>query len=143
MNRPTVRIVLIAIAVAGIGLAGCSISGPDVSIEDRIKDFESDLDNGNIDQLYEHIHPDSDKRNALKKPANWNFEEESSYNFISISDSGDSRKVDVESNDVDYSPEDTWKFDMKEDEPGPLARKTWYIKDISSENGNPDPMPSP
>lgn len=141
MKRTIMRILIATFAGGLTLLAGCSLSGPEVSIEDRIKDFESDLDSGKIDQLYTHIHPDNSKRNALKDPAQWNFEAGSDYNFTNISSSGDNRDVDVESNDADYSPSDTWKFKMKEDKPGPLARSSWYINEISSKNGNPDPMP--
>ena len=142
MKIHNIHVVMALVAVAVTLLAGCSLSGPEVSIEDRIKDFESDLDSGKLDQLYTHVHPDNSKRNALKDPAQWvNFEEGSNYNFKNISSSGDNRDVDVESDDPDYSPNDTWKFEMKEENPGPLARSTWYINDISSKNGNPDPMP--
>ena len=64
---------LTAIALA-ILISGCSISGPEVSIEDRIKDFEDDLDAGKIDQLYKHVHPDNNKRNQLKSADAWPFE---------------------------------------------------------------------
>lgn len=121
-------------------ISSCSISGPEVSIEDRIEDFEDDLDAGKIDQLYKHVHPDNSKRNQLKSADAWPFPGTESYDFKDISDSGENRKVTVETTDGQWSSPITWTFEMKEDAPGPLARSTWYIDDISSQSG-PDPMP--
>ena len=130
---------LTAIALA-ILISGCSISGPEVSIEDRIKDFEDDLDAGKIDQLYKHVHPDNNKRSQLKSADAWPFDDTKSYSFTDISNTGDNRKVTVETTDGQWPSPITWTFKMKEDAPGPLSRSTWYINDISSPSG-PDPMP--
>ena len=130
---------LTAIALA-ILISSCSISGPEVSIEDRIKDFEDDLDAGKIDQLYKHVHPDNNKRSQLKSTDAWPFDDTKSYSFTDISNTGENRKVTVETTDDGWDSPATWTFKMKEDAPGPLSRSTWYINDIPSPSG-PDPMP--
>ncbi|MFP4566794.1 MAG: hypothetical protein ACLFNX_09860 [Spirochaetaceae bacterium] len=139
--RETIRIItLLAAAALIITMAGCSLSGPEVSIEDRIDQFESDLDSNNWSSLYEHVHPDNGKRSQTKDPAYWSdkFDEaegRDSYSFSGMSGSGDSRTVTVT-----QSPAVNWNgatltFEMKEYKDGPMSRSSWYIDGISASDG--------
>ena len=142
--KPTIHsAMLLALIAVSLLIAGCSISGPDVSIEDRIDDFESDLKNDNWGSLYEHIHPDNGKRDQAKDRSYWDAVLDGpNYNFTSVGNSGENRSVDVENNNSPklHPAEDTWKFEMKEENPGPLSRSTWYINGITSDGGT-DPLP--
>lgn len=144
MHKSMRLLTLIGLSVLTLAIAGCSLSGPEVSIEERIDDFEDDLSSGNFDDLYTHVHPDNNMRDKLKSgDETWPFDEGEAYSFKSVSNSGDNRDVTVETSDANYSPSgetDTWTFKMKEDDPGPLARSTWYVNKILSANST-DPLP--
>jgi hypothetical protein len=142
MKRGTVLSLALAIALMILFAAGCSLSGPEVSIEQRIDDFESDLKKDNWESLYEHIHPDNGKRSAARDRSYWeSVLDGPDYNFTNVSNSGDNRDVTVENvYDSQHPSPDTWRFKMKEDKDGPLARSSWYINGITSENGI-DPLP--
>ena len=134
--RHAMRIVtLIATAAIVLGMAGCSLSGPDVSIEDRIDKFESDLSSNDWDSLYTHIHPDNGKRDQAKQSTYWSpaiFEDGANYSFSSPSGSGDSRTVTVTQDPAQSWNGQSLTFEMKEYKDGPLSRSSWYIDGISS-----------
>lgn len=142
MKRRTTVLFGFGIVLAILLIAGCSLSGPEVSIEQRIDDFESDLKNDNWGSLYEHIHPDNGKRNAAKDRSYWEgVLGGPDYNFTNVSNSGDNRDVTVENSyGTEHPSPDTWRFKMKEDKDGPLARSSWYIDGITSDGGT-DPLP--
>lgn len=144
MQKSMRLLTLISLSVLVLVIAGCSLSGPEVSIEERIDDFEDDLSSGNFDNLYTHVHPDNNMRSKLKSgEETWPFVSGESYSFSNVSNSGDNRDVTVETSDANYSPSgetDTWTFKMKEDKPGPLSRSTWYVNGIRSANST-DPLP--
>ena len=135
-----------AILVSGVIMlvSACSFSGPEVSIEDRIKDFESDIRSDSWGSLSSHIHPDNGKKSAANDREYWeNRLDGTDYNLSSIGGSGDNRNVDVDNNNsptVYHPAADTWRFKMKEHKDGPLARSSWYINGITS-GGGTDPLP--
>ncbi|MFP4012154.1 MAG: hypothetical protein ACLFUM_10655 [Spirochaetaceae bacterium] len=142
-ERIVARFLVVAAAVAAV--AACSISGPEVSIEERIDDFEKDLRNDNWESLYEHIHPDNDKRGEVRGEREYweSVFDGPDYRFTGVSSSGETRNVDVENNNdstEEHPAEDVWRFEMKEDKDGPLSRGTWYVDGITSDGG-PDPLP--
>jgi hypothetical protein len=144
MRTGTLTRWLVAITAALLIFGGCSLSAPEVSIEERIDDFESDLNSDNWTSLHEHIHPDNGKRNSAKDRSYWEAVLDGpDYNFTGVSNSGEKRDVSVENNNsttAEHPANDPWKFKMKEDKPGALSRSTWYIDGITSEGGT-DPLP--
>lgn len=133
--RRAIRIATLLVAVVIIlSMAGCSLSGPEVSIEERIDKFESDLSSNDWDSLYTHIHPDNGKRDQSKQSTFWApgiFVDGESYSFSSASGSGDSRTVTVTSSAGSWDGQPL-SFKMKEHKDGPLSRSSWYIDGISS-----------
>jgi len=139
--RRSIRIITwVVISAWIITMVSCSISGPDVSIEDRIDKFESDLSSNNWTSLYEHVHPDNGKRSQTKTSDYWTtyFNDGESYSFSSPSGSGNSRTVTVSSGD-NWDGDDL-KFKMKEHKEGPLSRSSWYIDGIKSDAGPTSPV---
>ena len=134
MRRAIRTVVFLAVAATVFGMVGCSLSGPDVSIEDRIDKFESDLSSNDWSSLYTHIHPDNGKRGQSKQSTFWApgiFVDGESYSLSSPGGSGDSRTVTVTSSAGSWDGQPL-TFEMKEDKDGPLSRSSWYIDGISS-----------
>lgn len=132
--RGSIRVItFLAAAVLIMTMAGCSLSGPEVSIEDRIDQFESDLNSNNWSSLYEHVHPDNGKRSQTKDSTYWqNYFSGGTYSFSSSSGSGDSRTVTVTAGSDGTWDGEQMTFEMKEYKEGPLSRSSWYIDGITS-----------
>lgn len=125
------------IAVTVLFAVGCSLSGPEVSIEERVDMFEDDLDANDWGSLYTHVHPDNDKRKQTKESEYWTsiFREEGDYRFSDMSGSGDTRTVTVGSNKDGSWDGEHLKFEMRQEEGGFFERTGWYINGITSEDG--------
>jgi len=68
MNARHIATILIGAGLAAWALTSCNLAG--VSIDQRISDFQSDLNTSDRANVYQDFHPDQTKEyNALKNPS--------------------------------------------------------------------------
>jgi hypothetical protein len=136
MSRRAILAVSLAVSATVVLLVGCSPDpADDVSINERIDMFQSDVKANDWGSLYVHIHPDNPKRGQLRSPDAWTpspFEDGTTWSFSGRNKSGDTVTVEVSSTQTGYNGA-TWTYTMKKDnsEDG----EVWYIDALTSTSG--------
>ena len=125
MKNKAITILLILTAVSFIFLmTGCKEEDSGMSIEERIKAFVSDLNDSNRDGIFkEHFHPDSNSIGGSESTVHASFPNGATYVQTSITGSGSSRAVYIDSSD--NSVDASYTFNMKED-----GEDDWYILSV-------------
>ena len=129
MNKRSVRVTLLVatMALAVLLVAGCDLFGEAVTIEGRIQQLESDLNN-NYSRVYTNWHPETTTRQAAVNPDALNTffppGEAGSYRFSNIAPGSASATAKLTST-ATHDNRDV-SFTMKED------AGVWYILSLSA-----------
>ena len=114
MKKLSIISVLFTIAVLVFLFTGCTEEDSGLSIEERIKAFVSDLNDSNRDGIFkEHFHPDSNSYSGDESDVHAAFPNGATYIQTSITGSGSSRSVYIDSSDNSVDASYTFKHERR------------------------------